>query len=466
MVVLGIACALHRRYLRSRSERRMQSATGFARSIRTVSGGNAAGAPNPAAIAALGVVVVSTSSVVAGGLQFAGMQQPLEWISKLLQSSGNLPPAGAMDSLLYAMLAGSAGSLLTSVCLIVSFGKLSAASALAAAGLALLVACVVSWAAIVAISAKENICKAQAAHITDMPEEVAVEADDMPEARVPGLEADDGAGPVRRALLRGMQLSDGTDGGRWKDEVSDEPMMRMTSQETGTRFPLFRGIAECTGAELRQGSAAFAPPTAAEVFSASRSLVCRQLADPTKGDDIVLERFGSDAWLTYSSWKGNALDSAKDGLYLQAVCRTPGVNGAGPRFTCAMVPAPPELVARHSSTVQSLHAGQSFKDCPLILSVVDIQSQPDGGLRTCCIVHIEPQVSWWVPSSLVHGLLRSVPLRGMRFLEIAGSLQLPNPIHLQARAVEEEIVPVQIAGKDVLVSKLIAKVVADRTGAS
>eukprot|EP00434_Breviolum_minutum_P025092 symbB.v1.2.022165.t2/scaffold1954.1/size95041/8 len=51
--------------------------------------------------------------------------------------------------------------------------------------------------------------------------------------------------------------------------------------------------------------------------------------------------------------------------------------------------------------------------------MVDIQSLPSGGLRVSNILHVDPSVPRFVPSSIVQGFIKTGVCRGATYLEMA-----------------------------------------------
>lgn len=337
-----------------------------------------------------------------------------------------------------------------------SFSVTMASAAFAA--LALLTVAAVRYAARAFYhpSEAEAIPDLSAPPVTNVAAEVPRAGEARP--RQPSKEVCLGNDLARDAIKKAMRFVDGTDGGRWQDEGT-ETGMRLFSQDLGTRFGVFRGTASISGAELRQWTATGSePPTAAEVFGISCSLMGKQLADPMKGDDILLQRFGPRAWLCYSVWKGSVLVAAQDGVFLQAVSKVQGPDG--PRYTLVVVPATSELQRPHTAKVERLRAGQSFKRSALLMSAVDVQATREGGLKVSCVVHADPDVSFFVPSSMVTGALRLAPLRGLTFIHMALSLRLSRPLKIQAHEAEEEVVNIEIGGRTASVSRLLESVLA------
>jgi len=125
------------------------------------------------------------------------------------------------------------------------------------------------------------------------------------------------------------------------------------------------------------------------------------------------------------------------------------------------VPAPDDVVEPHDAKVEAVRAGRKFKPMQQLLWVLDVLPLASGGLRVCCIVHLSPEVSYLVPSSVVRAALMHAPCCGVVFLDMARNIRLPNPLKLQALDVEEDLVDVTVAGTRVAVSKVLASVLAD-----
>jgi len=267
---------------------------------------------------------------------------------------------------------------------------------------------------------------------------------------------------IDACLDKAIALADGMEG-PWHDE-GRELTTNLSSKDMGTRFPAFRGIVEASGDSLRKQPRGAKPPTAEEVFAVSVSFTGRQLSDPYRATDTTLQRLGPHGWLSFQTWTGNYIQSPQAGLFVQAVRRTSG-SSCLPRLTSVMVPAPPELSAAHADQVQNLKQGQTFKNAATLLSMVDVQALPDGGIRVCNLLHVDPDVPRLVPSNIVQGFIKSVPCRGAAYLDMALHLQLPLPLTPQGplmQARQDTFEEVTINGRTCEVSRLLAAVVKDQ----
>ncbi|CAE7243958.1 unnamed protein product [Symbiodinium necroappetens] len=115
--------------------------------------------------------------------------------------------------------------------------------------------------------------------------------------------------------------------------------------------------------------------------------------------------------------------------------------------------------------VQKLEQGQTFKNAATLLSMVDVQALPDGGIRVCNLLHVDPHVPRLVPSNIVQGFIKSVPCRGAAYLDMALHLQLPLPLTPQGpltQARQDTFEEVTINGRTCEVSRLLAGVVKDQ----
>lgn len=263
-------------------------------------------------------------------------------------------------------------------------------------------------------------------------------------------------------LDKAIALADGMEG-PWRDE-GQELTTNLSSKDMGTRFPAFRGIVEASGDSLRKRAPGAKPPTAEEVFAVSVSFTGRQLSDPYRATDTTLQRLGPHAWLSFQTWTGNYIQSPQAGLFVQAVRRTSS-GSCLPRLTSVTVPAPAELSAAHADQVQKLEQGQTFKNAATLLSMVDVQALPDGGIRVCNLLHVDPHVPRLVPSNIVQGFIKSVPCRGAAYLDMALHLQLPLPLTPQGpltQARQDTFEEVTINGRTCEVSRLLAGVVKDQ----
>lgn len=274
---------------------------------------------------------------------------------------------------------------------------------------------------------------------------------------------------ARQVLEKAVLLSDG---GKWEDAESIGPL-RLSTQDAGTRFPMIRGVVEVPSSEVAELGHEVESPAersalfAQEIFCFYCSALGQQLVDPMKGTTKLLQSFSMEdisAWLVYSSWKGNPMMPAADGVFFQAVKRQPA-EGGGARTTYVTVPAPPALAASHTNEVEAVRAGQKYKAQKLVFLAMDVLARADGSLRACCTFHADPDVSRMTPFKMVRSALVAWPKCCLAYVEMAKGLTVPNPISLQSPTADEEMEEVQIAGRPIQVSKCVAGVLADRAAA-
>jgi len=262
---------------------------------------------------------------------------------------------------------------------------------------------------------------------------------------------------MEQLLDQAIAMSDSTDGKPWRDE-GWEQNTQIFSQDMGTRFPAFFGRVEASGDLLRRRSPASVACSAEEVFGLSMSFSGRQISDAFRATDTTIQRFGPRSWLSYQTWTGNHVQAPQAGLFLQAARRTSCPDG--PRFTCVTVPAPAALASEYGEQVAEIKQSQTFKDAPHKFSMVDIQSLPSGGLRVSNILHVDPSVPRFVPSSIVQGFIKTGVCRGATYLEMALKLTLPQPLNMQDPSSTESLEQVTIGGQSCKVSRLLAEILA------
>lgn len=260
---------------------------------------------------------------------------------------------------------------------------------------------------------------------------------------------------IEDLLDKAIAMSDGTDGNKWRFE-GREHSTEIYSQDMGTRFPAFFGKVEASGDLLRQRSPVSTACTAEEVFCLSMSFSGRQLSDAYRASDTTISRLGPSSWLSYQTWRGNHVQSPQASLFLQAAQRTSSPDG--PRFTCVTVPAPATLASVYALQVQEIKRDKTFKDAPHKFSMVDVKSLPGGGLQVSNILHVDPSVPRFIPSSIVQGFIKTGVCRGATYLEMALKLTLPQPLNMEGPNSNESLEQVTIAGQTCKVSRLLARI--------
>lgn len=238
----------------------------------------------------------------------------------------------------------------------------------------------------------------------------------------------DDSGPAlefgRRALERATRLScEEESEATWKF-TEEYRGMRITIQEAAEcRFPMVRGIVEVSPEELAalpsggRSAAAFA----SEVFGFGCSGLATQLSNPMKGDQTLLRTWQGNPSLSlvHASTRPSALLAATDGVFMHATRRMAQDNGAGDRLTCVVVPAPEHLYEPHTSKVEEIRAGVSYKKDKMLLWVLDVLPLANGGLRVACIAHLDPEVSFLLPAKIVRSALMHSCCCGSSFIEMA-----------------------------------------------
>eukprot|EP00913_Durusdinium_trenchii_P006954 g6540.t2 len=111
--------------------------------------------------------------------------------------------------------------------------------------------------------------------------------------------------------------------------------------------------------------------------------------------------------------------------------------------------------------VDQLKQGKNFKDAPLQFSMVDIKTLSNGGLRVCNVLHADPSIPRLIPSSIVHGFIKSGVCRGATYLEMALKLRLPQ-LNVQGPSSNEDLEQVVIGGQPCKVSRLLAEALGEK----
>jgi len=235
--------------------------------------------------------------------------------------------------------------------------------------------------------------------------------------------------PAREALGLAVRYADDADGGAWKPEGSEDGVELSSFMTHGSRFEIFRGVAELASDELsrkcREPSV-----TAAMVFAWAVSFRGSQLTDKGLVRVTVLRRYSAGIVLTHR------LTKEGDGLYFVAI-RQAG-DDCPQRFTCAIVPAPNHLVEAYAVKIDRLRRGQTLKAIELRFWSVDVQTLPAGGIRVCTVIHVEPKTTWgpFPPAAIVRSALRVLPCAARGVLDMARHLHLPSQIALEGPEVE------------------------------
>ncbi|CAL1164278.1 unnamed protein product [Cladocopium goreaui] len=108
--------------------------------------------------------------------------------------------------------------------------------------------------------------------------------------------------------------------------------------------------------------------------------------------------------------------------------------------------------------VQEIKRDKTFKDAPHKFSMVDVKSLAGGGLQVSNILHVDPSVPRFIPSSIVQGFIKTGVCRGATYLEMALKLTLPQPLNMEGPNSNESLEQVTIAGQTCKVSRLLARI--------
>jgi len=279
----------------------------------------------------------------------------------------------------------------------------------------------------------------------------------------------DGAQCGRRALDEARDRSDAVDGedANWVDEGMLGAVHIHSLNVPGAKYPLFKGVLEVSGDELRDMGHGGCPPTVAEIFTFMASWLGQWSQSTEMSTKRVVQWLGTDAWLSHMTTHATDYDAAREGVYLTAVRRTVNEDGSELRMTMVMIPAPDELVEPLQESIAAIRGEGRFKKSIVRNVAHDVCALPDGGLRVCSMLHVNPEVSFVVPSFMVRGFLRTRATSGAIFLEMAQHMRIPPVVLLQspdADRASEDLVEALVSGNLVLMPRVLAAVVADNAG--
>jgi len=203
----------------------------------------------------------------------------------------------------------------------------------------------------------------------------------------------DAAVHAREALDLAMRRIDGV--AAWTHEGECGGVLFSSLDVPGTSLPIFCGTAEFTGETISDmGFCGSQPLTARAVFAYACSFQGASLLDPTLERVTVLHDFRPDIILSnHLSRPMQRVDLLKDGSRLTVYRHTPcSDSSTRSRHTMVTTTAPDELLQPHQGRLKALHAGRSFAVSPLLMSALDVQQKIDGGIRICCLLHLDPHL--------------------------------------------------------------------------